>query len=191
MVTPGVTCTKRCMKFLAPAYSTFCTGNNTSAFFFPPVFHSFEEACTTLLLITQYLKLQVTDTNPSGFIFSGLLNLAHLDGLFSMYSNCGLIMLHSNWKCLISYSKEQHETMAPPFFLLFFHHSKGWNFSQVRGKAPRYNSPHPASAALRTVSPRCSTWASLDSPQAPQEPSTHGLTEGKRWPPAEASRSPS
>lgn len=34
MVPPGVTCTKRCMKFLAPAYSTFCTGNNTSAYFF-------------------------------------------------------------------------------------------------------------------------------------------------------------
>ena len=34
MVPPGVTCAKRCMKFLAPAYSTFCTGKNTSTFFF-------------------------------------------------------------------------------------------------------------------------------------------------------------
>lgn len=34
MVLPGVTCIKRCMKILAPSYSTFCTGNNTSTFFF-------------------------------------------------------------------------------------------------------------------------------------------------------------
>lgn len=34
MVPSGVTCTKKCMKFLAPAYSTFCAGNNTSTYFF-------------------------------------------------------------------------------------------------------------------------------------------------------------
>lgn len=34
MVPPGVTCTKRCMKFLTSACSTFCTGNNTSPYFF-------------------------------------------------------------------------------------------------------------------------------------------------------------
>lgn len=34
MVPSGVTCTKKCMKFLAPSYSTFCTGNNTTTYFF-------------------------------------------------------------------------------------------------------------------------------------------------------------
>lgn len=33
-VPPGVTCTKRCRKLLAPTYSTFCTGNNSSTYFF-------------------------------------------------------------------------------------------------------------------------------------------------------------
>lgn len=54
MVPPGVTCTKRCMKFLASAYSTFCTGNNTSPYFFScfpllsgGMYHAF--ACYTTL----------------------------------------------------------------------------------------------------------------------------------------------
>lgn len=50
-VPPGVTCTKRCMKVLAPAYSTFCTGNNTRTYFFL-IFRSFQEARTTFSCYT-------------------------------------------------------------------------------------------------------------------------------------------
>lgn len=62
MVPPGVTCIKRCTKFLAPAYSTFCTGNNTSAYFFScfsllsgGTYHAFARY-TTLKTVVHWYK---------------------------------------------------------------------------------------------------------------------------------------
>lgn len=115
MVPSGVTRTKKCMKFLASAYSTFCTGNNTRTFFFSPVFHFFQQACAMILLITQHSKLQYPDTNSISFTFSGSLSLAALHRPVQDRFKLRLILLCSNWKILINFS-----CRMKPWLLTFF-----------------------------------------------------------------------
>lgn len=90
----------------------------TLALIFSPVFRSFQEAHTMLLLITQLSKLQFTDTNPIGFIFSAFLSLAFLlRPVQDVFKLC-LILLYSNWKALISFKRSRMKPRLLTFFAL-------------------------------------------------------------------------